>query len=216
VAALVAAGPLGAQPTAATSSAPSPSPAPSAPAAPPSAAPSLSAALGAWADRVGLWGSLGIGRGAAGLDCATCTDARTRAYGGHAIVGGRVTARFLVGAETFIWLDVMGGGVDRVARGTYLVARTYPSPRWRGFLHGGLGVAGFEANDGQVRFRTRSPSLSAGAGWDARLGTLMLTPSLTAIASTGGALTSDRTGNAVTERARLGLLRGAVALSWFR
>ena len=69
---------------------------------------------------------------------------------------------------------------------------------------------------GVVAFKTRSPSLSLAAGYDWRLGGLTVTPTLTAITSTGGRLNSDRTGNAITDNARLGLLRSAVAFSWFR
>ena len=116
-----------------------------------------------------------------------------------------------------LWLDVIGrGGVDRIARGTYLIAHLYGFGSSRAFLQGGLGVASFRVTDGDVGFKTRSPSLSLGAGYDWRMGGLTATPMIAAIMSTGGRLTSDRTGNAITENARLGLLRSSVSLSWFR
>lgn len=181
-----------------------------------SAEPSVGAALRRSADRHGLWGSIGVGRGSAGLNCEACANESTRAYSLQGTIGLRVTPRFLVGAETFAWLDVIGGGVDRIARGTYLIARSYPFATSRIFLNGGLGVASFQVNDGEVAFKTQSPSLSLAAGFDWAVGGLTVSPSITAITSTGGRLNSDRTGNAITENARLGLLRTSVALSWFR
>lgn len=177
---------------------------------------SVGSALRRSADRHGLWGSLGVGRGSAGLHCDACADGKTRAYALQGTIGVRLTSRFFVGAETFAWLDVIGGGVDRIARGTYLIARTYPFDGSSLFLNGGLGVASFEVNDGEVAFATRSPSLSIALGHDWHLSGLTLTPAVTAVMSTGGRLTSDRTGNAVTTNARLGLLRTSLALSWFR
>ncbi len=177
---------------------------------------SVGAALRRSADRHGLWGSVGVGRASAGLSCETCARETTRAYAFHGTLGVRLSSRFLVGAETFAWLDVIGGGVDRIARGTYLIARSYPFEGSPLFLHGGLGLAGFQVNDGDVAFTTRSPSLSLAAGYDWRIGAMTLTPSITAITSTGGRLNSDRTGNAITDNARLGLLRSSLALSWFR
>jgi hypothetical protein len=177
---------------------------------------SVGAALRRSADRHGLWGSVGVGRASAGLSCEACARETTRAYAFHGTLGVRLSPRFLVGAETFAWLDVIGGGVDRIARGTYLIARSYPFEGSPLFLHGGLGLAGFQVNDGDVAFTTRSPSLSLAAGYDWRVGSMTFTPSITAITSTGGRLNSDRTGNAITDNARLGLLRSSLALSWFR
>ncbi len=182
----------------------------------PAAEPSVGAALRRSADRHGLWGSIGLGRGSAGISCEACANETTRAYSLQGTIGLRVSPRFLVGAETFAWLDVIGGGVDRIARGTYLVARAYPFQSSRIFLNGGLGVASFQVNDGEVAFKTQSPSLSLAAGFDWAVGGLTISPSIAAITSTGGRLNSDRTGNAITENARLGLLRSSVALSWFR
>lgn len=184
--------------------------------APPNAEPTIGAALRRAADKHGVWGSVGVGQGRAGLDCTTCASKDTKAYSLQGTLGMRVTPRFLIGVETFAWLDVIGGGVDRIARGSYLIARSYPVRGSRMFLHGGLGVASFEVNDGEVAFKTRSPSLSMGVGYDWRLGGVSLTPSLTAIGSTGGRLNSDRTGNAITDNARLGYLRSALAFSWYR
>lgn len=177
---------------------------------------SVSSALRRSADRHGLWGSLGLGRASAGLHCNACASDVTSAYAVQGALGIRLSPRFLVGVETFAWLDVIGNGVDRVARGTYLLGRLYMSPQSPLFLNGGLGVASFQLNDGEVAFLTRSPSLSLAAGYDWRVSTLTVTPSLAAVTSTGGRLNSSRTGNAVTENARLGLLRTSVSLSWFR
>lgn len=168
------------------------------------------------ADKHGVWGSLGVGRASAGIDCDACASESSRAYSIQGILGMRLTPRFLIGVESFAWMDVIGGGVDRIARGTYLSARSYAFGQSRLFLQGGLGVASFEVNDGEVGFLTRSPSLSMAAGYDWRVGGVTLTPSITAMASSGGRLNSDRTGNAVSDNARLGLLRTSLSMSWFR
>ena len=176
----------------------------------------IGAALRRSADRHGLWGSVGVGRARAGLDCDACSTATSGAYAVHGTIGVRITPRFLAGAETFAWLDVIGGGVDRIVRGTHLIGRSYPFSHAPVFLQGGVGVASFEVNDGDVAFLTRSASLSLAAGVDWHVAGMTVTPTIAAVTTTGGKLTSDRTGNAVTDNARLGLLRTSVALSWFR
>lgn len=177
---------------------------------------SVGGALRQAADRHGLWGSLGVGRASAGIRCDACASESSRAYSIHGAIGMRVTPRFLIGAESFAWMDVIGGGVDRIARGTYLLARSYAFGASRVFLQGGIGVASYEVNDGDIGFLTRSPSLSMALGYDWRVSGLTLTPSIAAIASSGGKLNSDRTGNAISDNARLGLLRTSLAMSWFR
>ena len=183
---------------------------------PANAEPTLRAAVRRLADKHGVWASLGVGRGAASLDCAACTTSSTRAYSIEGTAGVRLSPRFLVGAETFGWLDVIGGEADRIARGTYLVARGYRSAKSKLFLQAGAGIASFEVNDGEVKFRTRSPSLQLTSGYDWRIDEITLTPAITAVGSTGGHLKSDRTGNSIADDARLGLLRATVSLSWFR
>jgi hypothetical protein len=197
-------------------STPAASAAPSSSSSTPATDNSVAGALRRSADRHGLWGSLGVGRGSAGLSCDVCARESTRAYSIHGDIGIRLSPQFLLGVETFAWLDVIGHGIDRIARGTYLLARSYPFHGSRLFLNGGLGVASFQINDGEVAFTTKSPSLSLAAGYDWRVDGFTITPSIAAITSTGGRLSSDRTGNPVTENARLGLLRTSVALSWFR
>lgn len=177
---------------------------------------SVASALRRSADKHGLWGSLGVGRASAGLHCNACATEVTRAYAIQGSLGIRVSPQFLIGVESFAWLDVIGNGVDRIARGTYLLGRLYRSGDSHLFLNGGLGVASYQLNDGDVAFLTRSPSLSLAVGYDWRVSNLTVTPSIAAVTSTGGRLSSSRTGNAVTDNARLGLLRTSVSLSWFR
>lgn len=102
------------------------------------------------------------------------------------------------------------------AKGTYLVARGYRNPKSKLFLQTGAGIASFEVNDGEVKFRTRSPSLTLTGGYDWRVDQITITPAITAVGSTGGRLKSDKTGNSIADDARLGLLRATVSLSWFR
>jgi len=176
----------------------------------------MRAAVRRLADKHGVWASLGVGRGAASLDCDACAGKTERAYSVQGTLGIRLSERFLMGAETFAWLDVMGGEADRVAKGTYLVARGYMSNSSKLFLQAGGGIASFEVNDGEVKFRTRSPSVSLTGGYDWHVESITITPALTAVGSLGGDLKSDKTGNAIADDARLGLLRATISLSWFR
>ena len=177
---------------------------------------SVGGALRRSADRNGLWASLGVGRGSAGLQCGACAKESTYAYTLQGSLGMRLTPRVLVGAEMFAWMDVLGGGVDRIARGSYLIARAYSSREAKLFLQGGLGLASFQLKDGGVTFATRSPSGSLTAGYDWRLDGFTVTPSVSAVGSIGGRLQSDKTGNAIADNARLGVLRTSVSLSWYR
>ena len=179
-------------------------------------APSLAEAIRHTANRLGIWGTVGLGRASAGLHCDACATESTRAYVLDGSIGVRFTPKLLMGVETFAWLDVFGGGVDRISRGTYLVTRLYPSTSHKVFLSGGVGVASFRIYDDEIGFATRSPSLSLGLGYDWRVGTVTLTPTISAVASTGAQLRSNRTNNAVAENARLSMLRTSIAFSWFR
>ena len=200
------AAPTHAQPTPAAGSVPTPA----------NAEPTVRAAVRRLADKRGVWASVGVGRGTASLHCDACATSMTRAYSIEATLGIRLSPRFLAGAQTFGWLDVMGGQADRIARGTYLVARGYRSAKSKLFVQAGAGIASFEVNDGEVKFRTRSPSLSLSGGYDWRIDRITITPAITAVASSGGHLKSDKTGNSIADNARLGLLRATVSLSWFR
>lgn len=191
-------------------------PPPSSADTPSASAPSIADALRHTADRLGLWGSVGLGRASAGLSCSTCADESTRAYALEGKIGVRLTSRFFMGAETFAWLDVFGNGIDRIARGSYIVARLYPLAQHRLFVHGGLGVASFRVYDDEIGFMTRSPSMSLATGYDWRIGNAIVTPAIAAVASTGGELRSSRTSNAVDDNARLTMLRTSVSFSWFR
>ncbi len=167
------------------------------------------------AQRMGLWASVGGGRGTAGLQCDACRSDAGPAFMVHAAVGARPYARFHVGIETWAWLDVIGNGVDRTARGTQLIGRFYPSVRRAAFVTGGVGTSRFGVDDGEARFSASSPAVSLGAGWDLPFRGVVLSPAITLMASSGGALRSARTGNAVADAARLGVWRGTVGITWF-
>jgi hypothetical protein len=168
-----------------------------------------------FARRVGLWAAAGGGRGSAGLQCTSCRSDVTPAFMGHFAIGGTPHARFHVGVETWMWLDVIGNGVDRLARGTQVIARHYPSSERALFVVGGLGTSRFSVDDGDARFDASSPALSLGLGWDVPFRGVILSPSLSMVSSTGGALTSNRTGNVAADNARLGMWRSTLAITWF-
>lgn len=169
----------------------------------------------AFARRIGLWASAGGGRGSAGLQCASCTADNSSAFMAHFAVGGQPHPRFHVGVEAWMWLDVIGDGVDRTARGTQIIARHYPMADRRLFVVGGVGTSRFRVDDGEAPFHASSPALSIGLGWDVPFRGVILSPALHLVSSTGGALRSDRTGNSVADDARLGLWRSTIAITWF-
>ena len=167
------------------------------------------------AQRVGLWASVAGGRGSAGLQCASCRAGSTPALALQLAVGGQPHPRFHVGIEMWSWLDVLGGGLDRTARGTQVVARHYPLSDERLFVTGGVGTSRYSVDDGDTRFAASAPALSLGLGWDLPFRGVVLSPTVVMVASTGGALTSDRTGNSVADNARLGFWRSTVSITWF-
>ncbi len=169
----------------------------------------------ALARRVGLWASAGGGRGSAGLQCDACNSATQPAFLGHVALGGTVHERLHVGVELWTYLDVIGNGIDRTARGTQLVARYYPQRTRELFVVGGVGTSRFSIDDGDTRFGVAAPALSLGAGWDIPVRGVVLSPSVSLVASAGGTLSSSRTGNAVAPDARLGLWRSTIAITWF-
>ncbi len=178
--------------------------------------PSLRRALSHLADTHGLWGSFGVGRASAGLSCDVCSRDQNYAYLLSGQVGIQLAPRLLAGVETFAWLDVMGGGVDRIARGTFAMARIYPAGRSKLFVHGGAGLASYTINDGELGFRTKSAALALSTGVDWRVRQMVLTPTLGAVGSIGGDLHSDRTENPVDAHARLQMLRTSLSITWFR
>lgn len=177
--------------------------------------PSLRAALSHLATKHGVWASLGASRGGADLFCEVCTQDPTYAWALHATAGMRLTPTLLVGVETLGWYDVFGDA-NRTARSTTIQLRHYGFGRTRPYLQAGAGIASYRVRDGDAGFRTQSPALVAGVGYDWRVGSVTLNPSLSAVASVGGQLRSDRTANAIDPNARLVLLRTGLALSWFR
>ncbi len=113
------------------------------------------------------------------------------------------------------WFDVFGDA-NRTASSLTLQLRQYAFGQRRPYVNFGAGIASYRVRDGEAGFRTRSPALSAGLGYDWRVGSTMLNPSVTALASVGGRLQSDRTDNAIDTNARLVLVRTGMAISWFR
>lgn len=162
-----------------------------------------------------FWLSGAVGRGEAGLSCTSCRDEQTRAFAGDLAVGLTITPRFTVGVQTIAWLDVVGGGVDRIVRGTQVTARQFPFRNYPVFFAGSVGMSSFRLEDDESRFDTRAPSLEFGVGYHWRVGSLLVTPAVNALASTGGRLRSSETGNAVTPNARLGLWRTTLGVSWY-
>jgi hypothetical protein len=156
---------------------------------------------------------VGVGRARAGLDCDACSTATSGAYAVHGTIGVRITPRFLAGAETFAWLDDRRRGSHRARHPSH---RTIVSAHMLRYFCRAKLVWQFRSQRRDVAFLTRSASLSLAAGVDWHVAGMTVTPTIAAVTTTGGKLTSDRTGNAVTDNARLGLLRTSVALSWFR
>jgi hypothetical protein len=163
-----------------------------------------------------LWISGSLGRGDAGLDCQSCRGGDRRAVTADAAVGLTLTPRFTLGVQTLGWLDVIGGGVDRIVRGTQLTARVFPFRTTPVFLAGGAGMSRYTLEDDEGRFEVRSPSVEAGVGLHWRVGGVLLTPAITALTSTGGRLRSGETGNAVAPNARASLWRTSLGVTWYR
>lgn len=125
--------------------------------------------------RQGFWIAFGLGYGAAKL--SSCSGCSSEGSGtGHVRLGGTLNEQLLLGGDITGWVKEQSGVTATVGAVSF-VAQYYPMPASGLFLKGGVGYSGvaFEAGGDQVT--GTGFGLSAGAGYDIRVGrNISITP----------------------------------------
>lgn len=129
--------------------------------------------------RQGFWAGLGMGWGSFGLGCDGCEDlGRTGSYSGYLKVGGTLSQSLLIGAEVNGWAKSEDGASLDLGNAS-AAAYWYPMPTGGMFLKGGLGYSRLGADDGVDSASDGGFGLTAGIGFDMRVGgNMSLTPVL--------------------------------------
>lgn len=130
--------------------------------------------------REGFW--IGFGLGAGSLGCETCEGEREMGLSGNLKLGGTVSPRFLLGAETNGWYK-SEEGVTLTHGNLSAVAYLYPSVTSGFYFKVGLGLATLSAEvDGFGSETETGGGAVLGIGYDARVGAnFSLTPYVNAM-----------------------------------
>lgn len=119
--------------------------------------------------RQGFWIAFGLGFGSADLTCDGCAFDRETGGAAHIRLGGTVSPRLLLGGDVTGWTKVVDG-VTNTAGNVSFIAQYYPSATGGLFLKGGAGFSTIQFIDGGEQARGDSYGLSAGVGYDIRVG----------------------------------------------
>ena len=125
--------------------------------------------------REGFWIGFGFGGGSLGVDGGTDRDS---GVGGYLKLGGTLSERFLLGAETNQWVKEESG-VSVNHSNLSAVAYFYPSATGGFFLKGGLGVSRLSVKVSGISASEDGGGAVLGLGFDARVGdNWSITPAL--------------------------------------
>ena len=126
--------------------------------------------------RQGFWIAFGLGYGSADLTCDGCAFDREGGGSAHIRLGGTLNQRLLLGGDVSGWTKVIDG-VTYTAGNVAFIAQYYPSATGGLFLKGGAGFSTIQFIDGGQQARGDSYGLSAGVGYDIRVGrNISITP----------------------------------------
>jgi len=126
--------------------------------------------------RQGFWIAFGLGYGSAKLSCGGCDAGSDGGATGHIRLGGTLNQRLLLGGDVTGWAKEESGVTATVGAVSF-VAQYYPMPASGLFVKGGVGYSGivFVATGQEVT--GTGFGLSAGAGYDVRVGrNISITP----------------------------------------
>ncbi len=138
--------------------------------------------------RQGFGISFGLGTGSAGVDCSGCSSDRTSGLSGYLRLGGHLRPDLFLGAESNGWVH-SESGVDETVGFYSAVVQWYPNVATGFYVKGGLGLATYLATDGVDDITGSAIGLTAGLGYDFRVGrNLSLTPYLNYLRSGKGEL----------------------------
>lgn len=132
---------------------------------------SISSALQAQASsaREGFYIGFGVGGGSIGIDCEGCPSDREGGVSGYFRLGGAVSPKLLVGAETNGWTK-SDDGIDGTVGSLSGVAYFYPSLQRDFFVKGGLSLVSSTIEGGGDELSSTGFGLTIGAGYDFRIG----------------------------------------------
>lgn len=115
-------------------------------------------------ERDGLFVGFGLGWGSLDLTCDGCEMDRESGFSGNFRIGGAVSDKVLIGAESEGWYKSVEGVA--LSFGT-LTASVYVYPSSKGlYLRGGAGLAVLSASDGDISESDTGFGFSLGAAYD--------------------------------------------------
>jgi hypothetical protein len=126
--------------------------------------------------RKGFWIAFGLGWGSADLTCDGCTSSRQGGGVGHIRLGGTLNQKVLLGGDVTGWTKEESGTTASVGNASFIV-QYYPMEQGGLFLKGGAGFSGIVFSGGGAEASGESFGLSAGVGYDIRVGrNISITP----------------------------------------
>lgn len=126
--------------------------------------------------RKGFWIAFGLGFGSAQLKCDACSFDREGGGVGHIRLGGTLNEKLLLGGDVTAWTKDIEGVTFSLGNVSF-IAQYYPTATGGLFLKGGAGFSTIQASEGGNEARGEGFGLSAGLGYDIRVGrNISLTP----------------------------------------
>jgi outer membrane protein with beta-barrel domain len=126
--------------------------------------------------RKGFWIAFGLGWGSADLTCDGCTGSREGGGVAHVRLGGTLNQKLLLGGDITAWGKEEGGSTASMGNVSF-IAQYYPMEQGGLFLKGGAGFSSLMIESGGNTASGESFGLSAGVGYDIRVGrNISITP----------------------------------------
>lgn len=126
--------------------------------------------------RQGFWIAFGLGYGSTDLTCDGCTFDREGGGVGFVRLGGTLNQKLLLGGDVTAWTKDIEGVTFTVGNVSF-IAQYYPMEMGGLFVKGGAGFSSIMFSDAGEEASGESFGLSAGAGYDIRVGrNISITP----------------------------------------
>lgn len=128
--------------------------------------------------RKGFWIAFGFGYGSANLSCdaALCSGGSEGGGTGHIRLGGTLNEQLLLGGDITAWTKEESGNTASIGNVSF-IAQYYPMKQGGLFVKGGAGFSTIMLEGGGNTADGESFGLSAGVGYDIRVGrNISITP----------------------------------------
>jgi hypothetical protein len=119
--------------------------------------------------RKGFWIAFGLGYGSADITCDGCTGSREGGGVGHIRLGGTLNQQLLLGGDITGWTKEESGATVSLGSVSF-IAQYYPMEQGGLFVKGGAGFSTIMLEAGGDNASGESFGLSAGIGYDIRVG----------------------------------------------